>query len=79
MRVGRGARWMAEGKARLSLLSIGLAFDARSIMPFELPRQQGAVYDASHDTSRHVDVQASRLCGNCGAPSVCSPFPVNDA
>ena len=32
MRVGRGARWMAEGKARLSLLSIGLAFDARSIM-----------------------------------------------
>jgi hypothetical protein len=70
MRVGRGARWMAEGKARLGLLSIGLAFDtSQSIMPFELPRQQGAVYAASHDTSRHVDVQASRLCGNCGAPS----------
>jgi hypothetical protein len=30
MRVGRGARWMAEGKARLGLLSIGLAFDTRA-------------------------------------------------
>jgi hypothetical protein len=78
MRVGRGARWMAERKARLRLLSISCL---DTIMPVAPRVTKVAVHSPAHDpSSRGSPCPGGFHPGlHCGAPSVSSPFLVNDA